>query len=235
MRWDQYFCELDGSMASIVLDMDLRDQAPVPGKPFVLRVRVTMQSPREDGLSSDEEADTLLEIEKSLKIGLGENAIFAGRYTLMGFRSFLFYVGNPALVEQVEPIICRNFEGYKHTAYLLGEPGWETYLGFLYPDEWELQSMANRNGCDALEERGEALDIEREIYHQINFKDESGKAEFLKTALLMGFRERDGQIYRTDVLSRGTIDALTQPLFKLAAEYGGVYAGWKSESIVRPL
>ena len=95
-----------------------------------------------------------------------------------------------------------------------------------------MQSMANRKACDELENEGDELRLAREIDHWIDFKDESGKAEFLKTALLMGFRKRAAyaggiQIYRVDIPSREDIDGLTHPLFRLALEFGGVYIRWK--------
>src|SRR5690606_18463753 len=91
--WDFYLCRVDGDPASIFVDLGLARDAPVNDRPHMAYVRVYMQSPRPDGLSSQEEFDALVRLENSLTSALSaDNAtIYVGRNTSGGCRDFYFY------------------------------------------------------------------------------------------------------------------------------------------------
>jgi hypothetical protein len=223
-RWDLYFCELDGAVASFVLDLGLIDIAPVLNRPYVLRIRVRMIDPREDGLSSDGEAPALGEIESQLEATLAPHAIFAGRYTANSVRTFVFYCDDESRVDAVAPVFTELFPFHKHTAFVQEDPQWRTYLEFLYPDVLTLQSMINRALCEQL---GELPEQPVELVHAIAPVIDS----FLNEAVSRGFREvdRDGQVLRiarADRIGPETIDLVTHPLVKLAEEFGCEYRGW---------
>jgi hypothetical protein len=219
-RWDQYFCEVDGSTASFVLDLDLHERAPIKNRPYVLRIRIRMIDPREDGLSSDEEAVTLGEIESALESAVGEHALLAGRYTVNKVRTLIFYCDDESRVDLVAPVFRDLYPFHKHTAFVQEDAEWSAYFEFLYPDVLTLRSMLNRSQCAGL---GELPTGPVEIVHRFENVD----AGFMVEAVARGFRENSGsEIARADVLDPETIDLLTHPLVKLAAEYGGEYTGW---------
>lgn len=218
-RWDQYFCEVDGSTASFVVDLDLNP--PVKNRPYVLRIRVKMIDPREDGLSSDEEAQTLGEIEAALESALGDHAVLAGRYTSNQLRTFVFYCDDESRVDLVSPVFRDLYPFHKHTAFVQEDAEWATYREFLYPDVLTLCSMTNRNQCAAL---GELPQGPVEIVHRFEGVDAGFNAE----AIARGFREIGASAFmREDVVDPETIDLLTHPLVKLAAEFDGEYLGWE--------
>ena len=64
--WKPYLCRVNHKPASILVNLDLRDTAPIPSKPWLLWTWVYFQSPRSDGLSSGSEAPALYEIEDAL-------------------------------------------------------------------------------------------------------------------------------------------------------------------------
>ncbi len=224
-RWDQYFCEIDGSTASFVLDLDLLAQAPIRTRPYVLRIRIRMIDPREDGLSSDEEAQTLGEIESALESALGSCAGLAGRYTVNKVRTIIFYCDDESRVDLVAPVFRDLYPFHKHTAFVQEDAEWMTYCEFLYPDVLTLRSMLNRDQCA----RWEVLPTAAlDLLHRVA----GVNAEFIAEAVARGFREvaREGDvvsIVRADVIDLETIDLLTHPLVKLAAESGGEYLGWE--------
>ena len=54
-EWDHYLCRVDGEAASIFLDMGIGKSAPIPGFNETAYLRLWMNNPRPDGLSSQEE------------------------------------------------------------------------------------------------------------------------------------------------------------------------------------
>ena len=157
-RWDQYFCEVDGSTASFVLDLDLFAQAPIRTRPYVLRIRIRMIDPREDGLSSDEEAQTLGEIESALESAIGVCAVLAGRYTVNKVRTIVFYCDDESRVDLVAPVFRDLYPFHKHTAFVQEDVEWVTYCEFLYPDLLTLRSMTNRDQCARMGWPGPGID-----------------------------------------------------------------------------
>src|SRR5262245_18819762 len=82
-RWASYFANVNDKLASIALDLDLRGQAPVNGKPHLLWVWVDLRSPKPNGLSDSGEFDALAAIEDKLVQALSSacHAVEAGRIT----------------------------------------------------------------------------------------------------------------------------------------------------------
>src|SRR5580704_14916261 len=91
--WKSYLCTVDDALASIALDLDLREQVPDPSKPELLWVWVYFNSPRPDGLSSKEEFDKLIAIEQEItkRLERDYSAISSGRITTSGRREFYYY------------------------------------------------------------------------------------------------------------------------------------------------
>jgi hypothetical protein len=69
-NWDFYFCRVDDKPASIFLDLDIEQQAPISDLAHISYVRLRMNAPRPDGFSSQEESETLNAIEDVLSAGL---------------------------------------------------------------------------------------------------------------------------------------------------------------------
>lgn len=91
-NWDFYSCRVDNKAASIYVDLGAIEMAPVASLPFIAYVRIAMNAPREDGLSSNGEFDVLMVIEDSLKQALAdERTAYIGRCTTNGCRDFFFY------------------------------------------------------------------------------------------------------------------------------------------------
>lgn len=77
-----------------------------------------MNNPREDGLSSQEEFDTLQKFEDSLikYVSTNSGGIYAGRLTTDGKRDFYFYVSNSATLESN---VSNLMAAYKQHSYAL--------------------------------------------------------------------------------------------------------------------
>ena len=62
-NWDFYFTELDGSPASMYLDLALNRIATIKEKNYLLKIVITMNDPQENGFSSNAESEILFNIE----------------------------------------------------------------------------------------------------------------------------------------------------------------------------
>lgn len=239
-EWDFYFLRVDDRPASIYVDLGAVATAPLAHLPHMAYVRLNMLAPRDDGLSSQGEFDTLVLIEDALKDGLVDaRTDYVGRCTTDGCRDFFFYVAEPADWPERVAACLRAFPAYRHEAGTREDPGWSAYFDYLYPSEADQQTIQNRHVCDNLQSHGDALTKPREIDHWACFPDARSRDAFVEEAQRLGFALRaqvdnDGerpcgvQIFRTDVPSHGAIDGVTLPLHALAVQLGGEYDGWET-------
>jgi Family of unknown function (DUF695) len=87
--WEFYFCNVNGVLSSIMVNLGANRDPRMADKPWLLWVWVHMRFPREDGLSSDTEAPRLYQIEDTLTGSLSESrAELLGRITGNGRREF---------------------------------------------------------------------------------------------------------------------------------------------------
>lgn len=90
--WDFYALRVDGQPASIFVDLGVEPEAPMSSHPHMAYVRLYMNQPRPDGLSSRDEYDALIDIEKALESKLCNDQVgYVGRNTSGGCRDFYFY------------------------------------------------------------------------------------------------------------------------------------------------
>ena len=143
--WDSYLCRLGSDLASIYLDLGIAVQAPMGTHPFVAMLSVTMLSPAENGMSTDEEFDALIALEDHLTERLhGDGTIYIGRITTGGRRIFYFYCGE---VEAFALDAKAAMEGHANYSYEAGnraDPDWSTYFDFLYPKPDDYRRIRNR-------------------------------------------------------------------------------------------
>src|SRR5688500_16312924 len=92
-HWDFYLCRVNDIPSSIFLDLGVGDKAPDPARPHLIWIWVPMRTPRPDGLSSSDEAPTLIALEESLTASFERelDATFVGRITGANRREFYFY------------------------------------------------------------------------------------------------------------------------------------------------
>ena len=240
--WNSYFCNVNDKLASIFLNLDLRETAPDASRPWLLWIWVYFQHPRPDGLSSREEFDTLSALEDKLT-GVVEQhcrATMSGRITTDGRREFYFYGSNPDAFEQVVTKSMALFEGYEFDFDKQEDPGWNQYLNVLYPSEEDIERIKNREVLEALERSGDKLESPRDILHWAYFKTKKERSDFWNLAKALGyrldskseFREMDNpygicvgkkQDIASDALDEAVID-----LFRAAKQANGEYDGWES-------
>jgi len=239
-NWDFYALRVDGEPASIFVDLGIQSAAPIGALPYMVYVRLYMNRPRPDGLSSQEEFDALVRIENALEAGIcGEEVGYVGRSTSSGCRDFYFYASTPDNWQGKIERTLAVFKDYKFEAGTREDSAWSTYLGFLLPGNVDRQRIEDRRVCQALERHGDMLVVERELDHWSYFSSQAAADAYLAEAAANGFQVRSrsvsdkgkrpygAQVWRADIPSYGNIDEVTLRLFEAAARHGGEYDGWE--------
>lgn len=243
-QWEFYLCSIEQAPASILVDMSAASAAPVTDLPFLASIRVRLQMPDPEGMSSAAELDQLTAIEDHLLTVLPRTgaARYVGRCTAAGCRVFYFYVACTEQWPQRAAAAMSRFGHFEFEAATREERDWETYFDVLYPDEEDLQRIQNRRVCDVLEENGDELISAREIEHWAYFPDATARARFIATVEALGFEiqqlwdeqeaSRCGiRFSRIDLPSFTGIDEVTLPLYQAALAAGGDYDGWETQVI----
>jgi uncharacterized protein (TIGR01619 family) len=245
--WDFYLGKVDDHPASIFVDLGQAAAAPEKERPHLLRVSMMLQAPRDDGLSEDEETETLYAIEDELFAGIGRGmkARYVGRMTTQGNRDY-FYYGPSA--EGFYDAVARAFAGFPQYKYSLADmpdPEWEIYFGLLHPAPVDMQTIQNRRVVDQLTANGDDLSLPREVDHVFYFPSENSREQFLAQVENEGFRAEKFaaetphaefgfglKLIRSDSVRLDLIDPLVIDLFLRAQTCGGEYDGWGC-SVVR--
>jgi uncharacterized protein YaaR (DUF327 family) len=242
--WDFYFAKMNDVVASIFVDLGIRDAVPCGDRPWLLWTWVYFQAPRDDGLSSSEEAPILHDIEDALTKKLKETtqAELVGRITTGGRREFYFYGPQPASFEQAVVSAMRPFPTYEVDMGSEEDPDWSHYLNVLYPSPEEHQRIKNLRVLEALEKRGDSLKKARLVSHWAYFKTPEDRNQFIAKAVSSMFRvteqsdsdeseteHRHGvTVERIEHVDWDSINHATLELFRFAEEAEGDYDGWET-------
>src|SRR5579871_1879458 len=128
-RWDFYFHKIGESPASAFVDLGIRSEVPDARRPHLARVRLQMQVPREDGLSSSEESKILSRLEDIFTEDLlrAYDSIYVWRPTACGYREFCFYCPRPLEHSSITRAL-RAFPEYSFESQIAEDPHWRHYL-----------------------------------------------------------------------------------------------------------
>lgn len=211
-NWKSYLCRVNDKLASILVNLALRDVAPVLSKRWLLWTWVYFKSPRPDGLSDGGEAPTLYKIEDALtsRVSGKCGAILSGRITTQGRREFYYYGETAEGFEGAVRDALADFKGYRFDMGEQKDETWDQYLTVLYPSPEDLQRILNRDLLDVLSEKGDVLTVPREVQHWMYFRSKSARALFLEEAANAGFRIVSPELPAEGELPFGVSVARTQ-------------------------
>lgn len=245
-NWDFYLDEIDGIPSSYFLNLALAQNAPVQPLSNLIWVALQMNHPREDGLSSSEEYDLLLELEDALIPAMTKNKliVYVGRVTRDTKRLFFFYAAPHINAEQSIQSAMQAFPDYHYSFGKKSDRDWNIYFRNLYPNEVNLQMMSNSKVLESLRNNGDSLEIARPIDHWIYFKSLNEQSNFIKKVEDLGFavvekttvEENENYPYkliisRKDHVDQLSIDQCTLVLFELAKQENAQYDGWETQVI----
>jgi len=240
-QFDVYMALVDGSPASIVLDMGAVPHAPVSSHSLRLQVRVKLLHPRDDGLRDASELEKMGEIEDTLSrhVSAKLDGIYVGRFTCEGSTTYVFYL--PAKqaerAEDLESIIG-DLGPYAWEWLTDDDPEWDYFTSFLYPDAVSLEAMANRQLLANLEKRGDRLEVSRDVDHLAYFPTREHATVAAEKLQNLGFRTDDVkrsedeehrwvlEFHRFDSLANGRPDEFCAEIQNIIRQYKGFYDGW---------
>lgn len=244
--FDVYLTERDGAPASVVVDLAARNHAPLASHPLLLTLRVPMRLAGPDGLRHHDELAALGAIEDQVveRLGRDRDAVYAGRVVSAGVTTLHLYL--PAEhgkdTADVLAAIGPLPEGYEVDASIEADPSWKQARA-LSPDALAEQTIWNRRLVRIFEERGDSLDLAREIDHMAYFPSRDAAEAAALDLRASAFRvddviEGDGPeiglaFHRDDVLAGGRPDEFVAEIFEIIGRHEGRYDGWGAESRVR--
>jgi uncharacterized protein (TIGR01619 family) len=234
-QWNFYPLRVDGEPASVFVDLGIAAAPPMESFPIMGYLRLKMNFPREDGLSSQGEYDTLIALENGIEKWIGDEdaCIYVGRNTSGGHRDFYFYSSDHNIQSKLQNFM-RNWKDYKFQTGSRPDPAWSTYWNFLYPSPEDLQRMGNRDVIDCLIENGDKIDLPRKIDHFSIFETKNDREQFIEDIRVEGYvvagvadtENGDFTVEFERIDRPDQIDGITIDLFRKSLARGGTYDGW---------
>ncbi len=242
-KWDFYQFEAEGKPVSVMLDMALGKNAPMPDMPILVWLRLKLQQPGEDGLAVREEVERLYELETVIEQELtgAFAAVFAGKITTAGFRDLYFYAEHEYGIAGVLEKFKSGYPEYQLSGGVKNDPDWAVYREIIYPSGPELHTIMNRRILSQLKKYGDKHTKPRKVDHWIYFETEADRKNFIAQVIEKGFIVENKEtmpdkkpnplkvkISRTDNVNEVYINRLVLNLMQLAEENNGEYDGWET-------
>jgi uncharacterized protein (TIGR01619 family) len=246
-EWNVYLCNVNSKLASILIDLGLRADAPIASKPWLLWVWVGFNNPRFDGLHDSKEAPVLYAISDALTSAMKKRrAILSGRISTEGRWELYFYGETREGFEEVVAATLAKSPDYRFDLGVQQDKPWDQYLNVLYPSDENMQRIKTRELLDLLVKRGDILNVPREVQHWMYFPSAKARAEFRNAASSAGFsivKDLDPNsggglpfgviVSRTQTIEPSLIDQAVIKLFQLSRQYDGEYDGWETPVITQ--
>lgn len=238
-NWNTYFTYIDNKPASFMLDLEPWKDDANETLIHLYRLRIHLNDPNADGLTTDKEAAILYGMEDSIHDSLDSNYIFVGRITTEGRRDFYYYTDSDG--SKLESLAATFIEDYKYSiGYIEERNPRDFYYESLYPNKSNWHRMTNRHLVDKLRELGDDLEKSRKVSHFIYFGSEQSRHQFKEKVQKDGFHiEDEGAnehqfslcISRNDFVQIHSISAVTDYLVSTAQQFHGDYDGWETKVV----
>lgn len=242
-NWDVYMAHYEKGAGSTLVNMSLKESAPIKQFPFLLSTGVQLIKCTDEGLPAKKEFDVLYQISDKIKsvIDAATKNKPAGTFSYQCERTDYYYLTDTiGLQKLLEAAYQTAFPQYKFSIKIRKDEQWEAYLTFLYPNDDSFEYMSNEKVILKLSEQGDLLIKPRHVDHWLYFKNEADRDKFISYALNEKFKiektqlAKDSklkyqlQISRTDKVDIDSISKTTIALRKKAIELNGEYDGWET-------
>jgi hypothetical protein len=245
--WRLYLTERSGAPVSIVFDetaaLDLKD-AP---QTHALRYKLTLKTPREDGLANREEAELLAVLDEAFeKTGAEGGARLIGRKTTQGARWMYLIASDPPQPLANILYTLATSAGYTAEVFYDPDPDKATYFTELYPTGEDWNTITDYDVLRTLAQKGDHADKVRGVDHSAYFPSQAGAERFADWA-------RGGNMinvlveavpapadpdlsWHVHATHNGTmkpddITAWSKAVYRTATALGGRYGGWETDVV----
>ena len=243
--WELYMKQLDGNIASILVNAGISAELPSEDKYFMGFIKLIMKSPNERGLIGEEEEVQLGFIEdkiemESLRYRIGN---YVGKIVSNGEINFIYYLKHDFEWADVVSTAMKEFPDYEYEYGSKLDADWEIYHKLLFPTAIEWQIIQNHKVCDHLKSQGDSLHLPRAIEHKAYFETIEQREAFIVKIESDGFKVKELietnthnsmigiGFYRQDKPFYYDIDALSLHLIDLSHQCGGQYDGWETSVV----
>lgn len=238
-NWASYFCRVEDKPASIRLNLALNDIAPIDKYDKRIWFSIKLLDPNEDGLTTREEFPIICKIEDDISEALERiGMILVGALKTNGIFDLYFYSKNIGEFEGVINSVMKNHSNYNYATDSKTDNEWNDYFNFLYPEEYEYQTILNQRVLVNLEKQGDNSESEREIDHWLYFETEKDRNNYIIKIEGIGYKVLSKNImnegkylYQLNIskvsnANRNTINDYVWELITLSKEDNGIYDGW---------
>jgi uncharacterized protein (TIGR01619 family) len=242
-KWETYMGQYEKGPGSTIVDMLIKDKAPVKDFPFLLVTGITFEKCTADGLPEKEAFPHLYKVSDAVKVCMDSalTNIFAGTFTYQCERLDYYYIKDTSgLRKKLDKLYADSFAGEKYYTNIKLDKIWQAYLDFLYPNALSLEFILNEKLLVKLKEAGDQLDKERPVNHIIYFTTEADEQCFIPYMLKQHFKMVSKQktdnikqpfkleISRTDKVDLSSISAISIDMKRMAMKCNGEYDGWET-------
>ena len=240
--WDAYLCRwFDEQPASVRVNLALLDFEEKDTYTKRIQLSVMLKNPDENGLPTEEEEETLYQIEDLVESIIKEKeGILAGFLRWDKRLSIFAYVEDEKGYEEAFAVALKEqFPDYEYKFWVDEDKEWETYFNALYPDKYNYQGILNNKLIYQIQMDGDTM-VPRVLEHCLYFKTQKARKEFLEKVETEGFRRIDERadevvdetneypyqivVGREDDFRNA--NSVTWYLMETAEELDGEYDGW---------
>lgn len=243
--WELYMKTIDGNIASVLVNAGISAELPSEDKFTMGFIKLTMASPNDKGLISEDEEAQLSFIEdriemESLRYRVGS---YVGKIVSNGVVTFIYYLKHTFDWADSVKAAMNEFPDYEYEFGSKMDPEWEIYNKLLFPTPIEWQIIQNHKVCDHLKASGDSLHLPRAIEHKAYFETAQHRGAFAERIESESFKVKELMdaddntpmagisFYRQDKPFYYDIDTLTLHLIDLAYQCKGQYDGWETSVV----
>ena len=142
--WDFYQAKINDSLASIYLNLDAEKELR-PENTQLYWFFIKLKIEREDGLSHDDEVESLYEFEDSLISSMcSEELEYVGRITTAGMRQFYFYGTTNIDYDELCKDFLKDNSSYLYQTNSKEDSEKSHYKNVMYPGKIGLEQIYKR-------------------------------------------------------------------------------------------
>ena len=237
--WVFYACNVESNPASIRINLALDKIAPIENYATRIWFSVKLKNPDSNGFTTKEEFPKICQIEDDIVDALTEKgAIMAGALKTNGtFDLYLYSKKTDNYEEIIHKVMAKNHSEYEYATDFKEDKTWEDYFNFLYPNEYEYQSIQNQKILFQLGQHGDNPEIEREIDQWLYFDSEEKRENYIAEVQQIGYKilskengTEDSETFFQLNISRANstieIDDYVWELIDIAKKHNANYDGW---------